>query len=63
MLLSSSLSLGNTHGLVKDLLKLRVVFSRVGIDVMSLQVVRLIQSLSISISVGVESWLAEVGGH
>ena len=61
--LSTSLSLSNTHGLVENLLKLRVVVSRVGVDVMGLQVVLQVQSLSVSISVGVESWLAEERGH
>jgi len=63
MLLSASLSLGNTHGLVENLLELRLVVTRVRIDVMSLQVVLQIQSLRVSISVGMESWLAEVRSH
>ena len=44
----------------KYLFELRLVISRVRVDVMGLQIVLQIQSLGVTVSIGVEHWLAEV---
>lgn len=55
-----------THGSLVNLNALRIIVSRVRVDVMSLKVISIdkasLSRMDVAISVGVKGWLSKIGG-